>query len=89
MQAALEDSIAQKEAAYLESAPTGNIIMGYDNYIKGTTGAAAQRRKMGATEQNRVFSRSSVSYRPNQGVWASKSEASKRRNQRLTCGFDY
>jgi chromatin modification-related protein EAF6 len=67
-QAVLEDSIAQKEAAYLEAAPNGNIITGYDNYIKGTSGAAAQRRKTGPTEQNRVFSRSSVSYRPTMGV---------------------
>lgn len=36
--------------------------------MKGTSGAAAQRRKVGSTEQNRVFSRSSISYRPNTGV---------------------
>ncbi|PHH88206.1 hypothetical protein CDD83_7841 [Cordyceps sp. RAO-2017] len=63
--AQLEDSIAQKESAYLESTPAGNIITGFDNYMKGTSGAAAQRRKAGSAEQNRVFSRSSISYRPN------------------------
>lgn len=61
----VEDGIAQKESAYLESTPAGNIITGFDNYMKGTSGAAAQRRKAGPMEQNRVFSRSSISYRPN------------------------
>lgn len=32
--------------------------------MKGISGAGAQRRKTGPMEQNRVFSRSSVSYRP-------------------------
>lgn len=59
----IESEIESKETAYLDSTPNGNIIAGFDNYIKGT-GAAAQRRKAGATEQNRVFSRSSISYRP-------------------------
>ncbi|KAF4979020.1 hypothetical protein FZEAL_4695 [Fusarium zealandicum] len=61
----VEDGIAQKETAYLDSTPSGNIITGFDNYMKGTSGAAAQRRKTGPMEQNRVFSRSSISYRPN------------------------
>ena len=64
----VEDTILQKEIAYLESTPSGNIITGFDNYMKGTSGAAAQRRKTGPMEQNRVFSRSSMSYRPNNGV---------------------
>ncbi|CAI4217098.1 unnamed protein product [Parascedosporium putredinis] len=63
----LEDTIIQKEATYIESSPTGNIITGYDNYIKGSSGSAAQRRKLGSIEQHCVFSRSSVSYRPNTG----------------------
>ena len=58
----------QKESAYLDSTPNGNIITGFDNYMKGTSGAAAQRRKTGPAEQHRVFSRSSISYRPNNGV---------------------
>lgn len=61
----VEDGIAQKETTYLDSTPSGNIITGFDNYMKGTSGAAAQRRKAGTMEQNRVFSRSSISYRPN------------------------
>ncbi|KAI9171625.1 Chromatin modification-related protein eaf6 [Paramyrothecium foliicola] len=65
--AQVEDSIATKETMYLEGTPNGNIITGFDNYMKGTTGAAAQRRKTGHSDQNRVFSRSSISYRPNNG----------------------
>ncbi|POR31334.1 Dipeptidyl-peptidase 5 [Tolypocladium paradoxum] len=65
--AQMEESIASKEAAYLDNSPAGNIITGFDNYMKGTSGAAAQRRKTGPMEQNRVFSRSSTSYRPNNG----------------------
>ncbi|KAI5466795.1 histone acetyltransferase subunit NuA4-domain-containing protein [Mariannaea sp. PMI_226] len=61
----VEDGIAQKESSYLESTPAGNIITGFDNYMKGTSAAAAQRRKVGTVEQNKVFSRSSISYRPN------------------------
>ncbi|KAI6780195.1 histone H4 acetyltransferase [Emericellopsis cladophorae] len=61
----IEEAIAQKEAMYLESTPSGNIITGFDNYMKGQSGAAAQRRKTGPMEQNRVFSRSSISYKPN------------------------
>ncbi|KAH6659965.1 histone acetyltransferase subunit NuA4-domain-containing protein [Truncatella angustata] len=58
----LETKIADLEGRYLESTPGGNILTGFDNYTKGLTGAAAQRRKVGTAEQNRVFSRSSVSY---------------------------
>lgn len=64
-QAAEEDSIYQKETEYLETTPAGNIVVGFDNYTKGTGNAAAARRKTGLTETNRVFSRSSVSYNAN------------------------
>ncbi|CAK7219998.1 hypothetical protein SCUCBS95973_004007 [Sporothrix curviconia] len=57
-----EETIAQKESEYLENTASGNIITGFDNYIKGITGAAAQRRKTGITEANRLFTRSSISY---------------------------
>ena len=62
-QAQLEDTISQKESAYLESTPQGNIINGYDGYIKGAGGA--NKKKPPPLEQSRVFSRSSISYRPN------------------------
>ncbi|KAM4059631.1 histone acetyltransferase subunit nuA4 domain-containing protein [Hirsutella rhossiliensis] len=51
--AQMEESIAHKESAYLDSNPAGNIITGFDNYMKGTSGAAAQRRKAGSLDQNR------------------------------------
>ncbi|GAB1310119.1 chromatin modification-related protein eaf6 [Madurella fahalii] len=60
--AATEELIAQKEAEYLENTPSGNIIVGFDNYTKGAGTAAAQRRKTGLADTYRVFSRSSVSY---------------------------
>lgn len=60
--------IYQKETEYLENTPSGNIITGFDNYTKATTGAAAQRRKAGLTESSRVFSRSSISYNANNAV---------------------
>ncbi|RKU42345.1 chromatin modification-related protein EAF6 [Coniochaeta pulveracea] len=66
--AAEEELIYEKETEYLENTPSGNIIIGFDNYTKGTTGAAAQRRKTGLTDANRVFSRSSISYNPNAEV---------------------
>ncbi|KAK3337431.1 histone acetyltransferase subunit NuA4-domain-containing protein [Cercophora scortea] len=62
--AAQEESIYAKETEYLENTPSGNIITGFDNYTKGTANAAAQRRKTGLSDANRVFSRSSVSYNP-------------------------
>ena len=61
-QHAREEAIVTKESEYLENSANGNIITGFDNYIKGVTGAAAARRKTGIVEANRVFSRSSVSY---------------------------
>ncbi|KAI1490684.1 histone acetyltransferase subunit NuA4-domain-containing protein [Biscogniauxia mediterranea] len=57
-----EQSIFQKETEYLENTPLGNIITGFDGYIKGGTSAAAQRKRTGLIDQNRVFSRSSISY---------------------------
>lgn len=65
-QAHLEETISQKESAYLDSTPHGNIITGYDGYIKGS-GSAAHKRKPPPLEQNRVFTRSSISYRSNAG----------------------
>lgn len=65
VQAGHEETIYQKETEYLENTLAGNIITGFDSYTKGASSAAAQRRKIGQTEANRVFSRSSISYNAN------------------------
>ncbi|KAK1918601.1 hypothetical protein P3342_001520 [Pyrenophora teres f. teres] len=65
----LEDNILRVETQYLEETSAGNIIKGFDNYIKGaaTTTAAggagtATRRKAPISDADRIFSRSSTSF---------------------------
>jgi len=68
--ATLEENIYRQETTYLEETTAGNIIKGFDNYIKGSTGAStlgtgggtATRRKAGITDADRIFSRSSASF---------------------------
>ena len=66
----LEATIARAEHTYLEeTSAAGNIIKGFDNYIKASAGAGssaaastATRRKGGVNDQDKVFSNSSVSW---------------------------
>lgn len=71
MQAALEDNIFKLETAYLEETSAGNIVKGFDNYIKGSAGigagggagaGTATRRKAAINDADRIFSRSSASF---------------------------
>lgn len=57
----MDEAIYKKESEYLESTPHGNILTGFDNYIKGvTSNGVGGRRKQGVGEADRVFSRSSL-----------------------------
>jgi chromatin modification-related protein EAF6 len=60
-QQTLDDAILKKESEYLEDTPHGNILTGFDNYIKGSSSTApgGGRRKTAVDDSNRVFSRSS------------------------------
>ena len=71
--AKIEQSIWNKEGSYLDETIAGNIMKGFDNYIKasgaqGTLtsgGGTSSRKKATVSEQDRLFSRSSV------GFWSS------------------
>ncbi|KAK7182174.1 hypothetical protein DPSP01_013260 [Paraphaeosphaeria sporulosa] len=65
----LEATILRVETQYLEETSAGNIIKGFDNYIKGaaavTTASStgtATRRKAQISEADRIFSRSSSAF---------------------------
>lgn len=60
-----EEEILQKETEYLLQTPAGNIITGFDSYVKNvgsSGGMTASRRKVEITDSMRVFSGSSVSF---------------------------
>ncbi|KAI1768247.1 NuA4-domain-containing protein [Hypoxylon sp. FL1150] len=57
----LEQNIIDLEAKYLANTRYGNIVKGFDNYIKGTS-AAAQRKQGELKEEDYIWSRSSISH---------------------------
>ena len=65
--AAVEDQIFKLEGNYLEeTANSGNIVRGFDGWVKGVQvggrGGADDRRRGRFRDEDRVFSRSSVSW---------------------------
>ena len=68
--AKIEQSIWNKEGSYLDETIAGNIMKGFDNYIKAsgaqgistTGGGTSSRKKATVGEQDRLFSRSSVGF---------------------------
>ncbi|KAI1382211.1 NuA4-domain-containing protein [Hypoxylon crocopeplum] len=59
--AQLEQNIVDLEAKYLGNTRFGNIVKGFDNYIKGTS-SAAQRKQGELKDEDYIWSRSSISY---------------------------
>lgn len=53
-----EDNIFKAETTYLEETQNGNIIKGFDNYIKG----GVTRRRTNFSDSDRIFSLSSLTY---------------------------
>ncbi|KAI5798868.1 histone acetyltransferase subunit NuA4-domain-containing protein [Geopyxis carbonaria] len=53
-----EDNIFKAETTYLEETQNGNIIKGFDNYIKG----GVTRRRTNFSDLDRIFSLSSLTY---------------------------
>lgn len=64
--AAVEENIYKQEGAYLEeTANSGNIVRGFDGWVKGVQlgrNAADDRRRGRVRDEDRVFSRSSVNW---------------------------
>ncbi|KAI5950399.1 EAF6 [Candida margitis] len=68
----LEDTIYQKESDYFEESYSGNIVKGFENFSKssgggsggsgGGSGTSGFRRKMVYTEDDHIFSLSSINF---------------------------
>jgi len=92
----LETSLYRAETLYLEDTSAGNIIRGFDSYIKGTTASSSTlsggggngggRKRGGVGDGDRVFSRSSVGFArevsPEEGLQGEGEEEEGRRRRK-------
>jgi len=72
--AAIEDQIFKAEGTYLEeTASSGNIVRGFDGWVKGVQvgGRGGEGRRGGRVrDEERIFSRSSVSWMKVRMLWS-------------------
>lgn len=80
----LEESIYKHEGAYLEDTQNGNIIRGFDGYLKG----ASNRRRSMFSDNDRLFSLSSSTYlrtlqrEPSVGIESDDAKAASTKKKR-------
>ncbi|KAI5862167.1 NuA4-domain-containing protein [Durotheca rogersii] len=70
----LEQNIAEIETKYLANSRLGNIVKGFENYIKGTS-SAAQRKQGEVKDEDYIWSRSSISYNANNTEYSDSQSA--------------
>ncbi|GEQ67666.1 hypothetical protein JCM33374_g1331 [Metschnikowia sp. JCM 33374] len=59
--AELEESIYEKETEYFNDSTYGNIVKGFDNFAKGSSGGS-NKRKLVITDEDHIFSMSSATF---------------------------
>lgn len=59
---ALEDSIYEKETDYFNESTYGNIVKGFENFSKTSGGGGSNKRRYQYTDDDHIFSLSSVNY---------------------------
>ncbi|KAM9929777.1 hypothetical protein OXX59_000977 [Metschnikowia pulcherrima] len=59
--AELEDTIYEKETDYFNESTYGNIVKGFDNFAKNSSGGSNKRRLV-ITDEDHIFSMSSATF---------------------------
>lgn len=59
--AELEESIYEKETDYFNESTYGNIVKGFDNFSKGSSGGS-NKRKLVITDEDHILSMSSATF---------------------------
>lgn len=59
---AIEDSIYEKETDYFNESTYGNIVKGFENFSKTSGGGGSNKRRYQYTDDDHIFSLSSVNY---------------------------